>query len=130
MNESRHNMKDSFEYFYDVMYFVENQKEDVMDDNDKRKLLDVEGINEDTDIHEFAMFCREYDKRWNNPQTEAEKLVYRMTHGEKTNEEYLELQDDVRKFIASDASEEDKHKVGGYAESLCMICNAIREGLL
>ena len=53
-----------------------------------------------------------------------------MTHGKKTNEEYLKLQQDVRKFIASDASEEDKRAVRGYAESLCMICSTIRESLL
>lgn len=98
--------------------------------SDEKKVLRREDINEDTDIHEFARFCREYNKRWNNPQTEAEKLIYRMTHGEKTNEEYLKLQQDVREFIASDASEEDKRAVGGYTESLCMICSAIRQGLL
>ena len=98
--------------------------------SDERKVLRAEDINKDTDIHEFARFCREYVRRLENPQTEAEKLIYRMTHGKKTNEEYLKLQQDVRKFIASDASEEDKRAVGGYTESLCMICSAIREGLL
>ena len=98
--------------------------------SDERKVLRAEDINKDTDIHEFAMYCKRMREKWENPQTEAEKLIYRMTHGKKTNEEYLKLQQDVRKFIASDASEEDKRAVGGYTESLCMICNAIREGLL
>ena len=76
------------------------------------------------------MFCKEYTRRLESPQTEAEKLIYRMTHGKLTKDEYLNLEQDVKDFIASDASEEDKRAVGGYTESLSMICNAIREGLL
>ena len=97
---------------------------------EKEGIHDTSEINENTDIHEFAMYCKRMREKWENPQTEAEKLIYRMTHGKKTNEEYLELQQDVRKFLASDALEEDKRAVGGYTESLCMICSAIREGLL
>lgn len=97
---------------------------------DKYNKIKPEEINKNTDTHEFALFCREYDRRWNNPQTEAEKLIYRMTHGKKTNEEYLKLQNDVKKFIASDASDEDKKVVGEYTESLWMICSAIQEGRL
>ncbi len=97
---------------------------------DKRKALDIGEIHADTDIHEFAMFCREFDRRWDNPQTETEKLIYRMTHGEKTKDEYLKLENDVKKFISSNVSDEDKRKVGEYTESLSMICNAIREGRL
>jgi len=94
------------------------------------EINNVSEINENTDIHEFAMFCKKLRKKWENPETEAEKLIYRMTHGKMTNKEYLELEEEVIKFIASDASEEDKRAVGGYAESLSMICNGIREGLL
>lgn len=94
------------------------------------EINNVSEINENTDIHEFAMFCKKLREKWENPQTEAEKLIYRMTHGKKTNDEYLKLQQDVRAFMASDALEEDKRAVMGYTESLSMICNAIREGLL
>lgn len=95
-----------------------------------KKALDIGEINVDTDIHEFAMFCRKANKRWDNPKTEAEKLVYRMTHGEKTKEEYLELENDVKRFISSNVSDEEKSKVGEFAESLSMICSAVREGRL
>lgn len=94
------------------------------------EINNVSEIDENTDIHEFAMFCKKLREKWENPQTEAEELIYRMTHGKKTNDEYLRLQQDVRKFMASDALEEDKRSVMGYTESLSMICNAIREGLL
>lgn len=96
-------------------------------DGENKRIGDINGTS---GIHEFAMLCREYNQKLNNPQTEAEKLVYRMTHGKKTKEEYLKLEEDVIKFVASDASEEDKRKVGGYTESLRMICNSIREGRL
>lgn len=101
-----------------------------MDKDKNPHELQANEINVNTDIHEFAMFCRRRRERWNNPQTGAEKLIYRMTHGEKTKEEYLELENDVKKFISSDASDDDKRMVGSCAESLCMICNAIREGRL
>ena len=26
------------------------------------------------DAHEFAMYCKRWNERWNNPQTEAERL--------------------------------------------------------
>jgi hypothetical protein len=47
-----------------------------------------------------------------------------------TKEEFFEVEDEVRKFLKSDASEADKQKVLGYTESLSMICSAIREGRL
>lgn len=50
---------------------------------------------------------------------------------ELTNEEILELQQDVRDFFASDEPEEDKEKLAGYmGDSFIMLCNAIREGRL
>ena len=83
------------------------------------------------DAHEFAMYCKRWTERWNNPQTEAERLVYEMTHNNKgrTNQEWLDLQKEVREFLKT-ATEEDRKLIGGYTESLCMICSAIEEGLL
>ena len=83
------------------------------------------------DAHEFAMYCKRWTERWNNPQTEAERLVYEMTHNNKgrTNQEWLDLQKEVREFLKT-ATEEDRKLIGGYTESLCMICSAIKEGLL
>ena len=83
------------------------------------------------DMHEFAMFCKKCNERWNNPQTEAERLVYEMAGNKKrkTNQEWLDLQKEVQEFLKT-ATEEDRNLIGGYTESLCMICSAIKEGLL
>ena len=62
--------------------------------------------------------------------TEAGKLRNRILTGKKTNEEWLELKKDVLAFSQSDAPEEEKEMLGGYTESLNMICSAINEGLI
>lgn len=83
------------------------------------------------DAHEFAMYCKRWNERWNNPQTEAERLVYEMAGNKKrkTNQEWLDLQKEVQEFLKT-ATEEDRKLIGGYTESLCMICSTIKEGLL
>ena len=91
-----------------------------------------ESVNvSEMDMHEFAMFCKKCTERWNNPQTEAERLVYEIMGNKKrkTNQEWLDLQKEVREFLKT-ATEEDRKLIGGYTESLCMICSAIKEGLL
>lgn len=93
------------------------------------KILKIEDINKDTDIHEFALFCRELNRQWDNPQTKAERLRNEIMSSGKTDDEWLELQKEVRGFLKT-ATEEDKEALRGYTESLSMICNAIREGLL
>ena len=61
--------------------------------------------------------------------TRAEELFTRMHYlSELTNEEILELQEDIRDFFQSDEPEEDKKELFGYTENLTMVCNAIREG--
>lgn len=47
----------------------------------------------------------------------------------KADDEWLELQNEVREFLKS-ATEEDKEVLRGYTESLSMICSAIRKGSL
>ena len=91
-----------------------------------------ENVNvSEMDMHEFAMFCKRYNKRCDNPQTEAERLVYEIMGNKKrkTNQEWLDLQKEVQEFLKT-ATEEDRNLIGGYTESLCMICSAIKEGLL
>ena len=59
----------------------------------------------------------------------AEDLFTRMHYlDDLTNQEILDLQQEIRDFFKSDEPEEDKEKLAGYTESLCMICSAIREG--
>lgn len=48
-------------------------------------------------------------------------------NGKKSKEEWLQLREDVRAFIASDAPEEDKEMLGGYTETLVMMCSAIED---
>ena len=83
------------------------------------------------DTHAFAMYCKKWNARWNNPQTEAERLVYEIMGNKKrkTNQEWLDLQKEVRELLKT-ATEDDRNLIGGYTESLCMICSAIKEGLL
>ena len=56
------------------------------------EINDVSEINANTDIHEFAMFCKKMRERWNNPQTEAERLRNEIMSSGKTDDEWLELQ--------------------------------------
>ncbi len=62
--------------------------------------------------------------------SKAEDLFNRWYYlQELTNEEILELQQDIRDFFASDEPEEDKEKLAGYmGDSFIMLCCAIREG--
>lgn len=81
-------------------------------------------------MHEFAQFCKEQNERLKNPKTEGDKLSNKIFANFKSNDEVLELEKEVQSFFQSDASDEDKKLVGGYTESLGMICSAIREGRL
>ncbi len=89
-----------------------------------------DGNVSEMDAHEFAMYCKRYNERWDNPQTEAERLVYETAGNKnrKTNQEWLDLQKEVWEFLKT-ATEEDRNLTGGYTEPLSMICSAIKEGL-
>lgn len=63
-------------------------------------------------------------------KTEAGKLISRIMSGKKTNQEWLQLREDVINFFKSDALEEDKEMLSGYTESLYMICSAIDQKLM
>ncbi len=54
--------------------------------SNKKKVIRAEDINEDTDIHELAMFCKEYTDCLKNPKTEAERLRNEIMGDEKTDE--------------------------------------------
>lgn len=86
-------------------------------------------MSEKKDLSGLVNFCRKQRERWDNPRTEGEKLRNRIMFTDfKSNDEALELEKEVEAFFQSDASDEDKKLVGGYTESLTMICSAIREG--
>ena len=84
------------------------------------------------DIKGLLKTIKEYNKKYTNTEnsSEADKLIAKMHEKKHTKEEFFEVEDEVRKFLKSDASEADKQKVLGYTESLSMICAAIREGRL
>lgn len=81
---------------------------------------------------EFMKIVRETNEKNRHPErlTEAERLCNEIMTRKKSKEEYFKLEDEVKAFLRSDASEEDKQMVRGYTESLVMICSAIREGRL
>lgn len=85
-------------------------------------------MSESNDWSDFMKFIREQNERLDNPKTDAEKLRNKLMRNCRTNEEYLALREELHSFMESDASEEDKKMVGGYAESLIMVCRAIDEG--
>nr|DAQ58769.1 MAG TPA: hypothetical protein [Caudoviricetes sp.] len=84
------------------------------------------------DIKGLIKTIKEYNKKYTITEnsSEADKLIAKMHEKKHTKEEFFEVEDEVRKFLKSDASEADKQKVLGYTESLSMICAAIREGRL
>ena len=84
------------------------------------------------DIKGLLKDIEEYNKKYSITEnsSEADKLRERIMSGKKSNEEWLQLREDVRAFIASDAPEEDKDMLGGYTETLVMMCSAIEEGEL
>ena len=84
------------------------------------------------DIKGLLKTRKEYNKKYTITEnsSEADKLIAKMHEKKHTKEEFFEVEDEVRKFLKSDASEADKQKVLGYTESLSMICAAIREGRL
>ena len=78
---------------------------------------------------EFMKIVREKNEWRRHPEkwTEAEKLRERIMSGKKSKEEWLQLREDVRAFFESDAPEEDKAMLGGYTETLVMMCSAIED---
>ena len=81
------------------------------------------------DIKGLLKDIEEYNKKFaiTENSSEAEKLRHRSMNGKKSKEEWLQLREDVRAFIASDAPEEDKEMLGGYTETLVMMCSAIED---
>lgn len=81
---------------------------------------------------EFMKIVRETNEKNRHPEcwTEAERLCNEIMIRKKSKEEYFKLEEEVKVFLKSDVSEEDKQMVRGYMESLVMICSAIREGRL
>ena len=84
------------------------------------------------DIKGLLKEIEEYKKKYTITEnsSEAEKLVARIQEKKYSKEEFFKVEEEVRAFLKSDVSEEDKRMVLGYTEPLCMICSAIREGRL
>lgn len=62
--------------------------------------------------------------------TKGEELLQRFLNGGMNIQEVLEYKKEVDKFFQSDAPKEDKKNLSGYMETLNMVCNGIKEGLL
>ena len=76
---------------------------------------------------EFMKIVRAENERMDHPEkwTEAEKLKARICKQGKTDDEWFQLAEDIRKFY-SRASEEDKKVLDGYLECVQMACSGIR----
>ena len=62
--------------------------------------------------------------------TKGEELVSRYLKGGMNTQEILEFRQEARDFFQSNAPKEDKERLGGYMESVVMLCRAIEEGRL
>ena len=67
------------------------------------------------DIKGLLKTIKEYNKKYTITEnsSEADKLIAKMHEKKHTKEEFFEVEDEVRKFLKSDASEADKQKVLG-----------------
>lgn len=83
------------------------------------------------DLSDLIQTIRQQKERMEHPSTYAEKLIVKLNYNKSmTNQEYLDLRDEINDFMKSDASEDDKRKVSQYTESLVMVCSAIEQKLL
>lgn len=81
---------------------------------------------------EFMKIVREKNEWHSHPErwTEVEKIRERIITSGKSKDEYLELREEVRRFLKSDASEEDKKMLLGYTELLQMACSTVEQDIL
>ena len=87
-------------------------------------MVDIKGLLED---------IRDYNKKYtiSEHSSDAEKLIAKMQDKDIcTEQQYFDIEKEVKFFLKSNAPQTDKQKVLGYAESLSMIGAAIREGKL
>ena len=73
-------------------------------------------------IHEHDELMS-HDKKW-------EKLRDRIMSQKHTADSLRELDRDVKAFFRSNASREDKINLMGYTESLAILMDAVRKGLI
>lgn len=66
---------------------------------------------------------KEYDTE---NSTIAEQLRYRAYNLTKTDLEWLQLEQDVQKYMSTDPPEEEKKILFSFGEMVCMVCSAIR----
>ena len=83
-------------------------------------MADIKGLREK---------IKKYHERFDitEKSSEADRLRYRLTNGKKSKEEWLQLREDVRAFVESDAPEKEKEMLAGYTENMVMICSAIED---
>lgn len=81
---------------------------------------------------EFMKIVREKNEWHSHPErwTEVEKIREQIITSGKSKDECLELREEVRRFLKSDASEEDKKMLLGYTELLQMACSTVEQDIL
>ena len=86
-------------------------------------------------LNEIRKFNREYEQMITitDDSSEAEKLRARlilMITGDKNREAIIRLHEDIEAFFLSEPSEEDKMMVMKYSESLAILYDAVKRGLI
>ncbi len=76
----------------------------------------------------FMKAIRMYNRDKENKNSTAAILKEKILYSHHTNEEWINLQEELKDFIASNPSQEELDKLQGCGESLAMICSAINEG--
>lgn len=76
---------------------------------------------------EFMEIVRRHNKEVINPTTKGAIIRKKVLHENHTDDEWLELQRELREFIASKPSKEELAELQGCGEMLAMICSGIRE---
>ncbi len=79
------------------------------------------------DFSDLGSIAEGFRKREEDREkTEVGRLINRiMSNYVKTDDEWLQLREDVNAYLKTDPPEEDCRKLGGYTECLSMICSGI-----
>ncbi len=73
-------------------------------------------------------FIKKYKSQYSitSDSTIAEKLRYKAFTSGKSNEDWLELENEIKQYIASDPSESEIYILREFSEMVSMTCSAIR----
>ena len=77
---------------------------------------------------DFMKIVRKHNSTIRNPVSIGEEFRKRILHEVHTDDEWLELRDELMEFIASKPPQKELDKLQGCGEVLTMICNGNENG--